>query len=396
MVRRLKRCYRAKIAPSRWPLEDQRVFCGLDMDGVADRSKAANEHRLTSIREREKQKEAQKQLIRNALQEFGGSTNRNHVTFSDSDEDDHEEAVRSNGAQAAADRLLGLDGDDNLNITLEQRFKSKNTGKLLDLQSRYGNDSRFRLDDKFAESSDSSEDNESVNEDDGITSEAKRNMHIIDQITGHTIRSKKLQSAETFSAKSSQRYDPSNNSNMEVDISKMRKPVKKKKPPVAETDTPSNHDRFYDVSTDVLKNTFASSRGLDSNSQQPNTFSFIEMLKLDPDTEDNNHKSPKMDTAQANDSYAHEDITEDSSSSDEEISVIVAPNNDGEKTAKVFPNSTFFPVSTSDPLILGAAKNFCWNKTYDQMQKEWLEVKDILIKDYKKKHRDAKKKKADE
>lgn len=377
---------------------DQR---GFGMDSVRlDRSKAANDHRLTSIREREKQKEAQKKLIRNALQDLDSSSNRNHVTFSDSDEDDsqiHKE-VAIDGAQAAGDELLGFDGNDDINVTLEQRFKSKNTEKLLNLQSRYGNDSRFRLDDRFAESSGSSEEEEI-----SATSEAKQNMHLIDQLTGHTAKSRKPRSAGTFSAKSSQRYDPSNSKNMELNMNKSKvqsQPAKRKKAPVVEieVDIPSNPDRFYGVSTDILKNTFTSSQDMNSASQPSHTFSFLKALKLDPDVVEEDKTLPEEHIHQANNNSALHESSDDASSSDEEIPMIVAPPDSNDKDAKVpgFANSTFFPMSASDPLILEAAKTFCWNKTYDQMQKEWLEVKDILMKDYKKKHRDAKKKRTDD
>lgn len=375
----------------------------MNCDSV-DRSKTSNDHRLTSIREREKQKEAQKQLIRSALQDLGVSSNPNRVTFSDSDEDDSQRKdAADHSIQVAADKLLGFDGDDDFNITLEQRFKSKNTEKLLDLQSRYGSDTRFRLDDKFAESSDSSDEDEIVATEDGMTNEAKRNMHLIDQITGHLAKSRKPRSAETFSAKSSQRYDPSNSNNVELNINKSKVSSvakKKKKTPVLEVDTPPNHDRFYDVSADILKNTFATSHDLKPNTQQPNTFSFIQALKLDPVVDDDMLQDDDMlheeCAEESNNNCAHKDVSDDASSSDEDIPMIVTPPDNTEEEAKVFTNSTFFPVSDSDPLILGAAKSFCWNKTYHQMQKEWLEVKDILIKDYKKKHRDAKKKRADE
>lgn len=356
-------------------------------------NKASDIVRLASIKEKEKRKELHKQQIRDALQ--GEAKNQNHVTFSDSDDEDSESKKKK-----FADNLLGLEDVDESDNVLEPRFKGKNTEKLLNLQSRYGNDNRFRLDDKFAEDSDSSSENETPVADDGINEEAKRNMLLVDQIIGHVTKPKKTKPAEMFSARSGQRYDPNTKNGMELEVTtkNIPVPIKKKKPvkpqPDAVESTP-DLTKFFNVSTDVLKNTFTHDDTINTPGKQSHTFSFLDSLKQDPDLKNNIVESEKINSPQAIPMQTNASDYDSSSDDEQEARMIIDPPDTASKAVSVTPTTTFFPKSTSDPLIAAAAQNFCWNKTYSEMQKEWLEVKDILMKDYKKKHRDAMRKRAD-
>nr|XP_039269255.1 nucleolar protein 8-like [Styela clava] len=401
----------------------------------AARGRRANEIRLNAIRQKVERNAVEKSQIKNSLITLDGENKSStHIRFSDSDDSDSAtiEGKKLKPKKRNFDDVLGfVDGDSSENeIEIKPQFQGKHGEKLLELQSGYGNDKRFKLDKRFAE--------EHSDNDEGIDiafsvkkdTEVQQNLKLLNQVIGRNVTDdKSKKKSEKFIDVSSRRYDPFKGEHLEVkpekkEIAPPKKKKKKKREEPAVPVTEVDPNRFYETSTTVLKDAFASKsdhKEVDTTAKQESEpFSFLAMLGRNNDNDEENINNDKpyeeMDVEDSRfrmNSSMKKDMPTlmskfryDSSDTEEEIEDTnedeINENNFEElkesniSTENLKSNfqhpSTFFMTSPSDTRITEGIKLFCWNKSFEQVRNEWLEVKDTLIKDYKKKHRDAKRK----
>ncbi|KAK2094592.1 nucleolar protein 8 [Saguinus oedipus] len=141
-----------------------------------------NEKRLAALEARQKAKEAQKKLVHNALENLDShlEDKPTHIIFgSDSECETGETSTQelSHPGKELVNKSMGKtlgklfdssddeesDSEDESNrFKIKPQFESRAGQKLMDLQSHFGADDRFRMDSRFLES-DSEEEQEEVN-----------------------------------------------------------------------------------------------------------------------------------------------------------------------------------------------------------------------------------------
>ncbi|XP_025747515.1 nucleolar protein 8 isoform X2 [Callorhinus ursinus] len=135
-----------------------------------------NQKRLAALDARQKAKEVRKKLVHNALADLDGRPEGKptHLIFgsdSETEEQNHmgEEPLKESVSRASGrlfdsseDEEAGSE-DDSHRFRIKPQFEGRAGQKLLDLQSHFGTDDRFRMDSRFLES-DSEEEQEEVND----------------------------------------------------------------------------------------------------------------------------------------------------------------------------------------------------------------------------------------
>ncbi|XP_022368424.1 nucleolar protein 8 isoform X1 [Enhydra lutris kenyoni] len=135
-----------------------------------------NQKRLAALDAKQKAKEVRKKLVHNALADLDGhpEDKPTHIIFgsdSETEEQSHpgeepmkESVNRASGKlfDSSEDEESGSE-DDSHRFRIKPQFEGRAGQKLLDLQSHFGTDDRFRMDSRFLES-DSEEEQEEVND----------------------------------------------------------------------------------------------------------------------------------------------------------------------------------------------------------------------------------------
>ncbi|NXY50318.1 NOL8 protein, partial [Ceuthmochares aereus] len=194
-----------------------------------------NQRRLAALEERQKERELQKQLIQGALSNLDRqpAAKHKHIIFNldveseaEVDEVLKEDASLGNAreegesAPKTSGRLFESSEDeqddtDNERFQIKPQFEGKAGEKLLQLQSRFGTDERFRMDARFLES-DSEEEAETnvlkTEEDEELAAEKKKNLQILGSLLNidleHPKATKPATSAKKFKDINALRYDP--------------------------------------------------------------------------------------------------------------------------------------------------------------------------------------------
>ncbi|VCX40348.1 unnamed protein product [Gulo gulo] len=142
-----------------------------------------NQKRLAALDAKQKAKEVRKKLVHNALADLDGHAEDKptHIIFgsdSETEEQSHpgeepmkESVNRASGRlfDSSEDEESGSE-DDSHRFRIKPQFEGRAGQKLLDLQSHFGTDDRFRMDSRFLES-DSEEEQEEVNDEKTVEEE---------------------------------------------------------------------------------------------------------------------------------------------------------------------------------------------------------------------------------
>ncbi|XP_006922855.1 nucleolar protein 8 isoform X2 [Pteropus alecto] len=150
---------------------------------VKDKHAEDNQKRLAALEARQKAKELQKKLVHNALANLDGHPENKptHIIFGSDSESETEETFtweqshlvekplkeslsRTSGKLFDSSDNEESDSEDDSNrFRIKPQFEGRAGKKLMDLQSRFATDDRFRMDSRFLES-DSEEEQEEINE----------------------------------------------------------------------------------------------------------------------------------------------------------------------------------------------------------------------------------------
>lgn len=148
-----------------------------------DKHAEDNQKRLAALEARQKAKEVQKKLVHNALANLDGhpEDKPTHIIFDSNSESETEETstreqshpgeelVKESMGRASGKLFDSSDDeescseDDNNRFRIKPQFEGRAGQKLMNLQSHFGTDDRFRMDSRFLES-DSEDEHEEINE----------------------------------------------------------------------------------------------------------------------------------------------------------------------------------------------------------------------------------------
>ncbi|KAL2299771.1 hypothetical protein Nmel_012617 [Mimus melanotis] len=265
-----------------------------------------NQRRLAALEERQRERELQKKLIQGALSNLDRqpAEKHKHIIFDSDVEDDAEvnEMLKKDAslgimhgedksAPKPSGRLFDSSEDeqedtDDERFKIKPQFEGKAGEKLLQLQSRFGTDERFRMDARFLES-DSEEEVETnslkADEEEELAEEKKKNLQILGSLLNINLEqpkpNKTAMSVKKFKYESSTiskegglgrlrdinalRYDPTREDHAVFE----RKPsatekeskAKKKKKQESETLPQVSEEIYYDIAAD-LKDLFGPSK----------------------------------------------------------------------------------------------------------------------------------------
>uniref|UniRef100_A0A8D2Q1W0 Nucleolar protein 8 n=1 Tax=Zosterops lateralis melanops TaxID=1220523 RepID=A0A8D2Q1W0_ZOSLA len=247
-----------------------------ECEGSKEKQLQDNQRRLAALEERHRERELQKKLIQGALSNLDRQPagQHKHIIF-DSDVEDNAEVDEklikdanlgnAHGEDKSAPKPSGKlfdSSEDEQEDTDDERFKikpqfeGKAGEKLLQLQSRFGTDERFRMDARFLES-DSEEEAETkslkADEEEELAAEKKKNLQILGSLLNINLEqpkpNKTAMSAKKF------KYESST-------ISKeggLGSKAKKKKKEESEAPPQVSEEIYYDIAAD-FKDLFGSSK----------------------------------------------------------------------------------------------------------------------------------------
>ncbi|NXU33479.1 NOL8 protein, partial [Drymodes brunneopygia] len=255
-----------------------------------------NQRRLAALEERHRERELQKKLIQGALSNLDRQPagKHKHIIF-DSDVEDEAEADEVLKKDASLGNMHGevtpkpsgrlfdssedeQDDTDDERFKIKPQFEGKAGEKLLQLQSRFGTDERFRMDARFLES-DSEEEAETnsqkADEEEELTVEKKKNLQILGSLLNINLEQPKPNKTSTSVKKfrdiNALRYDPTREDHAVFE----RKPSATEKESKAQRKTKEESETlpqvseeiYYDIAAD-LKNLFGSSKNKPEKTQE--------------------------------------------------------------------------------------------------------------------------------
>nr|XP_014344472.1 PREDICTED: nucleolar protein 8 [Latimeria chalumnae] len=473
-----------------------------------------NQKRLAALEQRQKETEVQKKLIQGALSNLDAlsASKRTHIVFSSEEESDseglpsketehagaikkkipfgdHEESEKSSAEEGSdlfgneeskaqkenlqeKEKLGGkefrkktsgklfdssedeeeTDHDvDDQRFKIKPQFEGKVGQKLMELQSRFGTDERFRMDARFIESDQDDEGAEEIQkvtttEDWELAAEKKKNLEILRSLlhinTETPQPSKEAAKSKKFKDVTALHYDPTREDHVvfETKVEEPKKESKaerKKKREEAEKLPEVSKEIYYDVAID-FKETFGPMKtavdekeiiawdknddeneevtpmeaettqavthsfdffsGTNSTQEESTGFAFS---FFGTDTEEPKEKEAsepyEIETLKAAKALWQEDPRfQDSSSEGEDDDTEESElKNDGvttgpESIPKKKANLFFF--FKDDERLIEGPKLFCRSTNLEEERDEWEERRTALIEDYRKKHKDARRK----
>ncbi|TMS19637.1 Nucleolar protein 8 [Larimichthys crocea] len=230
-----------------------------------ERQRKANMRRLAAVQQRQKEAEEHKKLIQGALAKLDAPTAGagKHIVFGsdDDDDEDDQDKQQTTSEVTASKKALFEDSQSEDETTVKDNDTVKE--KLMELQSRFGRDERFRMDSRFLEE-DEDKDEESekkrsvTEEDESLEDERKKNLSILQSVLGssqQTCSSKAAAKGKTFRDVSALHYDPSREEHAafetKTDKTKESKSARRKKREEAQKLPEVSKEIYYDVSGDL-------------------------------------------------------------------------------------------------------------------------------------------------
>ncbi|XP_048403584.1 nucleolar protein 8 [Stegostoma tigrinum] len=335
------------------------------------------------------------------------------------------------------------DEDCSGRFKIKPQFEGKAGHKLFDLQSRFGTDERFRMDKRFLESEDENTE-ESVtdkgqnSEDEEFADEKKRTLNILQSVIEADDEKSELRKEQgrfkKFKDVSALRYDPTREDHIcyesRVDESKPKsKKERRKLREEAEKLPDVSAEIYYEVNAN-LKEMFGSEAegkevewDVKDNSQvQDQPVESTETRAFQHTVDCMSHSNPKEDSAgftfsffeaatcnsQKPELYQIESRNmtafpwqedprfKDSSSEndDDEEKDLENCENSTEEKVVTFPekNANLFFFFKDDQRLKEGPKLFCRTTDLEEEKNNWEEKRTLLIEEYRKKHREAKRK----
>lgn len=256
-----------EVVPSRDPEQEQEA-----------KRQAANAKRLASVKQRFAESDMQRRLLRSALTSVDNSDRKRRIVFKDSDDDEAEEsfATPSVEAPAATEHKLTLFDDDDeeaeeegespdYDFRLRPQFEGHKGHKVLELQSKFGTDERFRMSENFLESDDdesgSVKGDQAALDEDSLdpSKERARNLDILQDVLGP--EAPKIRPKAIFKDATQLRFDPTKESAAKFEIKPESRASKRRKMRTEEENAAAvpqvSGEQFYEVTTDLqdaLKN----------------------------------------------------------------------------------------------------------------------------------------------
>ncbi|XP_029006137.1 nucleolar protein 8 [Betta splendens] len=462
----------------------------LKAEDEEEQQRKANMRRLAAVQQRQKEAEEHKKLIQGALanpdaQKAGAGK---HIVFGSDDEDDEEEVETTSEISTSKKPLFqeGQSDDDstsdeapsnqnNRNIEKERlkpsgpqlfggsdaeddgdekedggrfdirpQFEGRAGQKLMELQSRFGTDERFRMDSRFLEDDEKkdeeSEGKDSMTQDDeALEQERKKNLDILQSVLGSSQQtsSKTSSKAKTFRDVSSLHYDPSKEEHAAfettADESKESKSARKKKREEAQKLPEVSKEIYFDVSGDLTTMfglTKSDVPGQEENTtwdqekeeeaggqdEEPTLLSSAPTADLNADKEESagfkfsffgddtetenkltaEYKVESIQTPKASwqqdprfqDSSSDED--EDEQEEEEEPTSTATKMREEEKETPSKVNLFFF--HPEDIRLTEGPRLFCRSTQLENQREQWEERRNELRQEYRKKHKNARRK----
>ncbi|KAG7494610.1 hypothetical protein JOB18_034210 [Solea senegalensis] len=459
----------------------------------AELQRKANMRRLAAIQQRQKEAEEHKRLIQGALanldtpnpgtgkrivfgsddeeEQDGEDESKQQISpevtvskktmFHDSQSEDEatgdEESADENNTvkenvqrKRSASRLFGgsddeEDGDgeeDDSRFDIRPQFEGRAGQKLMELQSRFGTDERFRMDSRFLEDDEGKEEESErtknmADEDETLEEERKKNLSILQSVLGsvqQTCSSKTTVKAKTFRDVSALHYDPSREEHAAFETkpeeTKESKSARRKKREEAQKLPEVTKEIYYDVSGD-LKAVFGQTKdNVTEEEENPswdqeeeekrgnNEEPILPVIHVPADLSAEKQESGfkfsffgedaetetreteyKVETIQApkvswqqdprfQDSSSEEDDDEEGQEEDEEQSS-ATPKTTEEATPSKTSLFFFFP---EDSRLTEGPRLFCRPSQLEEQREQWEERRSELRQEYRKKHKDARRK----
>uniref|UniRef100_A0A2K5QN83 Nucleolar protein 8 n=1 Tax=Cebus imitator TaxID=2715852 RepID=A0A2K5QN83_CEBIM len=336
-----------------------------------DKHSEDNEKRLAALEARQKVKEVQKKLVHNALANLDShlEDKPTHIIFGSDSECETEETSTQEQSHPGKERVKESMGktsgklfdssddeasdseDDSNRFKIKPQFEGRAGQKLMDLQSHFGADDRFRMDSRFLES-DSEEEQEEVNEkktaeEEELAEEKKKILKVVQsvlQINLSNSTNKGSVAAKKF--KDIIHYDPTKQDHATYERKRDDKPKeskakRKKKREEAEKLPEVSKEMYYNIAMD-LKEIFQTTKytsekeedtpwnedcakekpeeiqdpaALTSGAEQPSGFTFS---FFDSDTKDLKEETYRVETVKPGKTVWQEDPRFQDSTSEEE------------------------------------------------------------------------------
>lgn len=425
--------------------------------------------RLEAVKKRQIEHQQQKSVIKEALSHIDKiNVNKKIVFDSDSEE---VEAVSADKSQSSDnvktdsqleqkkstlfDTETSSDEEelDKARFNIRKEFEGSKGSKLITLQSKYGNDPRFKLDARFIESDSDSED-EDVHKsaEDPVEEERQRSLKILQAVVGTKglgIRDPQDKMKKKFKDISVLKYDPTNEEHRQFEVKRAPKESKKSAKnkdhsksketpqvePVPVEELPEVSKEKYFKISDSLKDAFTTStpdnakgfsilaafgansimddQDLDNQDSQaipiPATLRFNQLsldnrFNIEQDESSNDKDSGPSDSDES-DRDKTKDLTDslnddqesvhsadsaDSSNDDQEV-VPLANSTDSCNIDKKEVHSTNFFFTDNDSRLKDGEKFYCV-KGLDIVREAWNKKRHLLIESYRSKHKNFKRK----
>ncbi|XP_004685103.1 PREDICTED: nucleolar protein 8 [Condylura cristata] len=422
------------------------LLCANSLSDVDAKQKHAedNQRRLAALEARQKAKEVQKKLVQDALANLDGhpEDKSTHIIFgSDSESETEvlstweqkqpgEEPVKASAGRApgklfdnSGDEESGPEDDTN-RFRIKPQFEGKAGQKLMNLQSHFGTDDRFRMDSRFLES-ESEEEQEEINErktaeEEELAAEKLKALNVVQSVLNinlSTPTSKGSVAAKKF--KDIIHYDPTRHDHAAYERKRDDKPKeskakRKKKREEAEKLPEVSKEMYYNIATD-LKEIFQTTKDTsekddnipwnedcsgeevqdsatsENGAQQPGGFTFS---FFDSDTEIIKEDTYKLETVKPGKvAWQGAFHFHDSSSEEEEEDVNEEPEDRKPSPTDVSlpekETTRFFFFSKIDERLNGS--DLFWRGVGSNISRSsWEARTDNLRMDCRKKHKDAK------
>ncbi|KAL0606735.1 Nucleolar protein 8 [Plecturocebus cupreus] len=381
-----------------------------------DKHAEDNEKRLAALEARQKAKEVQKKLVHNALANLDShlEDKPTHIIFGSDSECETEETSTQQQSHPGNERVKETMGktsgklfdssddeesdseDDSNRFKIKPQFEGRAGQKLMDLQSHFGTDDRFRMDSRFLES-DSEEEQEEVNEkktaeEEELAEEKKKALNVVQsvlQINLSNSTNKGSVAAKKF--KNIIHYDPTKQDHATYerksdDKPKESKAKRKKKREEAEKLPEVSKEMYYNIAMD-LKEIFQTTKN--TSEKEENT-----PWNEDCDTKDIKEETYRVETVKpAKIVWQENPRFQDSSSEEEDVTEEKDHKNSspGEASLPEKETTRFFFFSKNDERLKGS--DLFWRGVGSNISRNSWEVRtNNLRMDCRKKHKDAKRK----
>ncbi|XP_041458314.1 nucleolar protein 8-like isoform X2 [Lytechinus variegatus] len=427
----------------------------------AEKQKQANERRLESMKQQQRALLDRQGAIKGALSSVDDKEKKQgkHITFdsddgesesdtglndetnfaghkiqsstslfeSDDDDESDDDEEEEDSLPENRVRKMWEDGDDEDDDGVDdERFKIKpqyegEAGqKLIQMEARYGGDTRFKLDSRFLDRKDENagsgfegEGNEDGEDDlsSDLQEEKRRSLAILQNLLGTPVVTSSKAVEPNFKDPSQLHYDPSRDEHSkyelqeddledESDAKKLEEDMRKEKRKMDEerSKLPEvSKEKFFQVSSN-LKDAF-SAGGMEENGDGGGTFTFFGGDNSDIEDELSRPENDEDLTAGLASSLFPSkrfkyDSSDEEDDDDDEVMDIDPKEVKSTETVKEeeskgmsVPQAFFF--LPNDPRLTVGSQKFCRPKDQATMMTTWQEMKSQLQNDFRKRHQKA-------